>query len=550
MEYLVLARKWRPQRFEDVVGQDHVVKTLTNAIRLGRIAHAYIFSGPRGTGKTSVARILSKALNCETGPAATPCNICSQCRDITEGVSLDVREIDGASNRGIDEIRELRESIKFAPASSRYKIFIIDEVHMLTKEAFNALLKTLEEPPAHALFIFATTEMHRVPPTILSRCQHFDFRRIPLRRLAESLRDIADKEQIQISDSGLAWIARAGDGSFRDALSIFDQAIAYGGASLSDGDLEELLGRNDRRFLSDLSQAIIQGDAAACLRIIDDAYFAGIDPRRFYQSLIQYFLDIMSHMITGGKETGDALSDEDRADLARRAEGRSRDHIQQLLDGLMDESEEVRRSDDPRINLEYVAVKLASLDPLVPLIELAARLEGLEQRLRSAGPAVAEKSHVPPQEPFSEEPIFETEARSAETRDGARGQWEDLKMFITKKSSLLGSKIAQGTLLFFDGQKLRIGFPADYVFLDNLREKAQFDQLSQFVSEFFGAGVLLEIEAMNGGETNKRAPSAAEEQRIKSEALRHPLVQKVIDVFEGAEVGGVTVKNLDEHARR
>ena len=199
MEYQVLARKWRPQSFCDLVGQEHVTRTLTNAISQHRIAHAFIFSGPRGVGKTSVARILAKALNCIEGPTATPCQVCFHCREITAGTSMDVREIDGASNRGIDEIRELRENVKFSPASGRYKIYIIDEVHMLTREAFNALLKTLEEPPAHVVFLFATTELHKIPATILSRCQSHDFRIIPLKQIAEKLKQIAEAEQIVIS---------------------------------------------------------------------------------------------------------------------------------------------------------------------------------------------------------------------------------------------------------------------------------------------------------------------------------------------------------------
>ncbi|NLA42195.1 MAG: DNA polymerase III subunit gamma/tau, partial [Smithella sp.] len=226
MEYQVLARKFRPQTFEEVKGQEPVVRTLVNAIAQGRIGHAFLFAGPRGVGKTSVARILAKSLNCEKGPTATPCNKCPNCKEITDGRSMDVREIDGASNRGIDEIRELRENVKFAPAASKYKVYIIDEVHMLTREAFNALLKTLEEPPGHVIFIFATTENHKVPATILSRCQCYDFRRISLSQIAANLGGVAAKENIAISATALSWIAEAGDGSMRDAQSIFDQIIS------------------------------------------------------------------------------------------------------------------------------------------------------------------------------------------------------------------------------------------------------------------------------------------------------------------------------------
>ena len=386
MEYRVLARKWRPQVFEDVLGQEHVVRTLKNAIGQQRIAHAFLFSGPRGVGKTSIARILAKALNCETGPTPTPCNQCGHCVEITNGNALDVREIDGASNRGIDEIRELRENVKFAPASCRYKIYIIDEVHMLTREAFNALLKTLEEPPGHVIFIFATTETQKVPATILSRCQCFDFRRIPLKQIAENLKKIAVSDGVHISDNGISWIAEAGDGSLRDSQSIFDQVISYAGFEIGDPAVEEILGRSDRRFLFLLSEAVLARDAGGCLRIIDEAYYAGLDMRYFYQTLLGHFRNLLFTAIAGEKEPLVDLPAEEAVKLKGQAAGQSTETLQRYLEILMAEEENVRRSQNPRLNLEAILCRMAFLEPMIPIEAVLARMEGLERRL-GGGPA-------------------------------------------------------------------------------------------------------------------------------------------------------------------
>ena len=270
MSYIVLARKWRPQNFDEVVGQPHITTTLKNAISLGRVAHAYLFTGPRGIGKTSTARILAKALNCTQGPTIHPCDRCDSCKEIMVSNSLDVLEIDGASNRGIDEIRNLRENVRFAPAKGRFKVYIIDEVHMLTQEAFNALLKTLEEPPHHVKFIFATTRPHKIPPTILSRCQRFDFKRIPVNDLLAKLKNIAEVEKLKVSKEALFYIARVSEGSMRDAESILDQLASFCDSTIEVNDVVSVLGKVDQDVLFELAQALIDKDAGKGLGLINE----------------------------------------------------------------------------------------------------------------------------------------------------------------------------------------------------------------------------------------------------------------------------------------
>ena len=566
MEYLVLARKWRPQIFEDVVGQDHVVQTLRNAIRLDRIAHAYIFSGPRGIGKTSVARILSKALNCEKGPLETPCNECIHCREITAGISMDVREIDGASNRGIDEIRELRENIKFSSASARYKIYIIDEVHMLTKEAFNALLKTIEEPPPHVIFIFATTEINKVPATILSRCQSHDFRRVSLKQLREHLRKIADAEGIQISENGLEQIADAGEGSLRDAESIFDQVIAYAGHDIKDAEVEEILGISDRKLLYDLSAAVLDRNGQSCLRLVDEAYFAGIDMKFLYQKMVRHFLNLLVSKIVGRNPEAIDLPDDEAAEREKQISGVSRQTIQRLLDILMTEEEEVRRNPDPRLILEFVLLKMTYLDPLIPINEMVSRMEDLERRLlaeesgidvsqpvasaRDSAPSVKSRNGqasygIPEDAGGGAGKTAETAPSAPMKTYGTEGSfWDRFSAFVKQKDQPLWSKVVQGTFLGYEQNELTIGFPKGSI----LPEMIDKEKLSGIAGDFCGAATAIKIDSVSAPNGQKDLATGngmadnRSQQHIRREALQHPLVQKVIDIFEGAEVKEVIAK--------
>lgn len=550
MEYLVLARKWRPQVFEDVIAQDHVVRTLKNAIRFGRVAHAFIFSGPRGVGKTSVARILAKALNCVTGPAEIPCNQCPNCREITDGISMDVHEIDGASNRGIDEIRELRENAKFSPSSSRYKIYIIDEVHMLTKEAFNALLKILEEPPSHVIFIFATTETHKVPATILSRCQRFEFRRIPLKQLVDSLKSIAQPEGIKISDAALGWIAQGAEGSLRDTLSIFDQVISFAGTDIQDKDVEVLLGVGDKLFLPQISKAVFDRNAAACLKIIEECFYTGLDMKVFYGMILNHFRNLLLVKIMGGDRKLIDLPDHEIEELKKQVEPIPRETLQRLFDILMTEDEAMRKSLNPRFNLEFILTRMAYLEPLIPIDEMLTKLDHIEKRLgvkREERPAA---SPAKPSIPFENREKGRDDFKLSEDRQEPPPDdlWERYKDHLKKKSQPLWSKIDPGNFLGYEKDCIRIGFPKGYIFLDDIKEISQMERLTRISREFFQKEVALQIEILeNEAEKNHQKNGSngtanGKVNEIRREALNHPLLQKIMDLFEGAEVREILIK--------
>lgn len=395
MSYVVLARKWRPLTFDAVVGQDHICRTLKNAVRSGRVAHAYLFAGSRGVGKTSAARILAKCLNCDHGPTPDPCNQCPSCEEITAGTSLDVYEIDGASNTSVDDIRELRENVRYMPRPGKRKIYIIDEVHMLSKSAFNALLKTLEEPPEHVIFIFATTEPHKIPETIQSRCQRYDFRRIPQRTIQARLREMSSSECLEISNHAISLIAKAADGSMRDAQSLLDQMISYCGKEIPDEAVSEILGLAGREIFLRISQAVLDGDPAACLQAVEDLYRQGIDFAQLYKDLVEHFRNLLvSRVIENPSEILD-LPDSHIGELKRQASDSSIEDLQRLLSLLIDAEDHILRASLPKVGLEVTLVKMAALARLTPLADILKKIEAIEGSLRDRPEAGRPRTGIP-----------------------------------------------------------------------------------------------------------------------------------------------------------
>ena len=364
MDYQVSARKYRPGTFDDVVGQSHVVQTLMNAVDTKRIAHAYLFSGTRGVGKTTVARILAKALNCEQGPTGHPCNTCVNCVEITQGTSVDVMEIDGASNTSVDDVREIRENVKFSPFRGHYRVYIIDEVHMLSNSAFNALLKTLEEPPSHVVFIFATTEIHKIPATIMSRCQHYNFRRIARQEIIDRLRHVATQDGMTIEDRSFTALARASEGSMRDGLSLLDQAVAFGGKTIAHADLEVLLGAVPQELVQGMSAAILTQDSPAALAVLAHLLDQGHDLKAFCSDVVEYLRNLLvASVVTAGPELRGLIeaSEEDIQQLAVEAKKLTPEQLQELLTIFSQAEDSLRYSAHPRFVLEAAAVRATRL---------------------------------------------------------------------------------------------------------------------------------------------------------------------------------------------
>jgi len=376
MAYQVIARKWRPQRFREIVGQLHVTQTLENAIRQNRLAHAYIFCGTRGVGKTTTARILAKCLNCVNGPTAEPCNVCDACREITAGGSLDVLEIDAASNRGIDQIRELREMVRYAPASGRYKVVILDEAHQLTDEASNALLKTLEEPPEKVVFILATTEPEKLADTIKSRAQLFQFRSLTFQEIAGALEHITKEENLEIESGAIAVLARAAEGSLRDGLSLLEQAIAYSGDKITDAQVRELLGVVAEDVLDDLVEAIASRSAERALTLVQRLHAEGHNLQHFCREAIRHVRNLLVAKVSGANSPLIAAPADEHPRLEKQAALFAEEDLTRFFQILLATDDDLRRKPDPRLHLELGLLRLVNAARLAPLEEVLAELRG------------------------------------------------------------------------------------------------------------------------------------------------------------------------------
>ena len=536
MNYLVAARKYRPQLFEELIGQEHVTTTLKNAIIRGRIGHAYLFSGSRGVGKTSTARIFAKALNCEHGPTPTPCNKCTFCREITEGRSLDLVEIDGASNRGINEIRQLRENVKFVPTAAHYKIYIIDEVHMLTTEAFNALLKTLEEPPEHVIFIFATTELHKVPATIRSRCQQFIFKTIPTTLIVDTLKKILNDLGIEAEEKALFWIAKNATGSMRDAESMLDQVISYSDDKVTLNDVFVVLGMPSFDLYHQIVDGIHNGDYPACFRVLDDMLRGGVDTNTIISGLIEYFRNL--YLLTLGEKAEDFidLPQEDikiMMDYSSKFTSKDINNILLILTKLYLDT---KGSELARYLLEITVIKMVHYQEIIHPAEILSRLEALEKRPggKKGGNNSVPKNNSDVLNKINNsdkggEYIENVNHPEHDKNAKAKDDNGELNIINTMVKSLLFKRRAIAEFLqrakryTFSEKKLKIYFDKSqklgYEHLNNEEVK---NQLKREMDKILGKKINLEFYLEDNGEEEN-----------KEKKLLSPDVEKILQIFKG-----------------
>ena len=592
MSYQVIARKWRPQTFDDLVGQQHVTETLKNAIKNDRVAHAYIFSGARGVGKTTAARILAKALNCVKGPTATPCGECDSCKEIAAGTSLDVIEIDAASNRGIDQIRELREMVRYAPAASRSKVVILDEAHMLTGEASNALLKTLEEPPDRVIFVMATTQPEDLVDTIRSRSQHFHFRALTFAEIAGRLGEIAQKENLKIEQGAMAVIARMAEGSLRDALSLLEQARAYCGDTIPDKEVRDLLGVVPEDVLEELIQAIATTSADRALGLVHTFQKEGRNLQHFCREAIRHMRNLLIVRTCGADSDLIAATPDQRPALAKAAALFSEEDLTRFFQILLQTDDDLRRKPDPRVHLEMGLLRLINASRLAPLEELLTELRSgapsgsasvgtargasaataFSPAAKSAAPSLATPAPQPPkveakmQFPSAlaataaaspsaapafvpatasgkaEESVEKEENIAAAKTSGAAAeaigisqeQVAEIKAEIQTQQKFLGELVEQSSRWELDGAELRIYFPSEKrPFAELLEGRESLEKIRVISSKVLGRAlrVCAKLEAVAAAASAARGASGTQELRAQFE--RDPMVRSMLQRFGG-----------------
>ncbi len=519
MSYLVFARKWRPKDFDEVVGQEHVTKTLKNAVRAGRLGQAYLFAGPQGVGKTSCARILAKALNCEKGPTDKPCGACGPCMEIAEGRSLDVIEIDGASNRGIDEIRSLRENVKFTPLSGKSKIYIIDEVHMLTPEAFNALLKTLEEPPPFVKFVFATTHPEKVLATVLSRCQRFDFARLPGPKIVAKLKEIVASEGLSIPEDALFTIAKASEGSMRDAESILDQVISFSSGKARMADVVAVLGVIEQVVFFDFVEAVAAGDAASALGQIAEVVARGRDLSRFLDGLLEYYRDLMVLRVAPGEAALVELPADECDRVRRQAEKIALPQIVTSLGHLFVAQDMARRLHSARIALDVLAVKLAQLPHPKPVAKSAAA-SGERQPAQDA----KSRFSVLKEEKGAADASLTSFQESRCSLEAVLEAWGRVTESVAAKKMSLATYLKNGRPVALEADLLTIGFAKRSVFFkEALAHKDNLQILVKAIQDQCGARLRLRLDIVEDLEVPQEEPPVPEA----------PFVKSALDLFKG-----------------
>ena len=563
MTHLPLALKYRPATFADVISQEHVTRTLSNALARGRTAHAYLFAGPRGSGKTTTARLLAKALNCDRGVSGEPCGECDNCLSIAAGRSLDVIEIDAASNRGIDDIKELREAVKYAPAQGRFKVYIVDEVHQLSKDAFNALLKTLEEPPRGVVFVLATTEPHKILPTILSRCQRFDFRPIPLEAIRRRLADIAEREGIRLDERAEFAIAKKADGSLRDALSLLDQVVAFGGDSIDLPTLRRLIGVPDEERYLELTELLAAGDAAGAMRFVRELREAGYDLESFYAGLLEHLRDCLLFAVGDGARWAE-IPERYHAAYAASAETLGAEGLLRMLTLATEEEQTFRRSSQQDLVLEVLLVRLALLDRTV---DLDRALRALSAEGGGARPARAPDSRPAPRSPApgagggirsSHDRVVEPAASPRGTSEGGQATaaltlesllaaWDDVveEVLAARPTVAASLKEARPSACRADGVTLTLPPQAEWK-LEQLSGRGMLDPLAAVLARRWGYSGRIRVERAGENEPAAPAPVAPRRERPSSREIEagaidarlqgDPLLRQVVDLFDASVV--------------